>query len=94
MAPAKTTYGFCRMDRIAAMKNLRSTNLVESADLGEPYAESGQTSQGLFFAVSNPILATTYSLESSRRDLHIALRATILKSQIMFRNYTKYLPNV
>ena len=43
MAPAKTTYGFCRMDRIAAMKNLRSTNLVESADLGEPYAESGQT---------------------------------------------------
>ena len=37
------------------------------------YAESGQTLQGSFSAVSKPNFASKYSLESSRRDLHNAL---------------------
>ena len=39
---------------------------------------SGQTLQGSFSAVSKPIFATKYSLESSRRDLHNALLCTVL----------------
>ena len=42
------------------------------------YAESGQTLQGSFSAVSKPNVASKYSLESSRRDLHNALLCTIL----------------
>ena len=44
------------------------------------YAESGQTLQGSFSAVSTPIFASKYSLESSRRDLHSALLCTALES--------------
>ena len=44
--------------------------------LGDLYTESGQTLQGSFSAVSKPIFATKYSLESSRRDLHNALLCT------------------
>ena len=40
-----------------------------------------QTSRGSFSAVSTPIFASKYSLESSRRDLHNALLCTILQSQ-------------
>ena len=35
------------------------------ADLGDLYAESGQTLQGSFSAVSKPNFASKYSLESS-----------------------------
>ena len=42
----------------------------------DPYAESGQTLQGSFSAVSKPNFASKYSLESSRRDLHNALLCT------------------
>ena len=45
------------------------------------YTESGQTLQGSFSAVSKPIFASKYSLESSRRDLHITLLCTALQSQ-------------
>ncbi len=43
---------------------------------------SPQTSRGSFSAVSTPIFASKYALESSRRDLHNALLCTGLKSQI------------
>ena len=52
----------------------------EEADLGDLYAESGQTLQGSFSAVSTPIFASKYSLESSRRDLHNALLCIALES--------------
>ena len=48
--------------------------------LGDLYAESGQTLQGSFSAVSKPNFATKYALESSRRDLHNALLCTALES--------------
>ena len=38
-------------------------------DLGDLYAESGQTLQGSFSAVSKPIFSNKDSFESSRRDL-------------------------
>ena len=40
-----------------------------------------QTSRGSFSAVSMPIFASKYSLESSRRGLHNALLCTVLQSQ-------------
>jgi len=46
--------------------------------LGDLYAESGQTLQGSFSAVSKPNVASTYSSESSRQDLHNALLRTVL----------------
>ena len=49
-------------------------------DLGDLYAESGQTLQGSFSAVSKPNFASKYSFESSRRDLHNALLCTALES--------------
>ena len=55
-------------------------NIAES-HLGDLYAESGQTLQGSFSAVSKPNFASKYSLESSRRDLHNALLCTVLLSQ-------------
>ena len=65
---------------------------VASSDLGDLYAESGQTLQGSFSAaaavdriifknfsaVSKPNFANKYALESSRRDLHNALLCTVL----------------
>ena len=45
--------------------------------LGDLYAESGQTLQGSFSAVSTPIFASKYALESARRDLHNALLCTV-----------------
>ena len=47
-----------------------------AVDLGNLYAESGQTLQGSFSAVSKQNFARNYSLESSRRDLHNALLCT------------------
>ena len=44
--------------------------------LGDLYAESGQTLQGSFSALSKPHFASKDSLESSRRDLHNALLCT------------------
>ena len=51
---------------------------VAHDDLGDLYAESGQTCKGSFSAVSTPIFASKYSLESSRRDLHNAFLCTVL----------------
>ena len=48
--------------------------------LGDLYAESGRTCKGSFSAVSTPIFASKYSLESSRRDLQNALLCAVLDS--------------
>ena len=45
------------------------------------YTESAQTLQGSFSAVSTPIFASKYALESSRRDLNNALLCTVLNAQ-------------
>ena len=42
-----------------------------------------QTLQGSFSAVSKPIFASKYAFESSRRDIHIALLRTPLKSHFL-----------
>ena len=60
--------------------------------LGDLYTESGQTLQSSFSAVSKPIFATKYSLESSRRDLQNALICTALHFQI-FRKIAKHFAN-
>ena len=74
------------------VKNERRTSLGRSVEvlcarsleddfyvhLRDLYAESGQTLQGSFSAVSKPKSAIQYSLESSRRDLHNALLCTAL----------------
>ena len=49
-------------------------------NLGDLYAESGQTWKGSLTAVSKPNFVTKYALESSRRDLHNALLCTALES--------------
>ena len=49
------------------------TSPLYRIDLGDLYAESGQTLQSSFSAVSKPNFASKYSLESSSRDLHNAL---------------------
>ena len=54
-------------------------------DLGDLYTESGQTLEGSFSAVSKPIFATKYSLESSRRDLHNTILCTALQSQFFVK---------
>ena len=51
---------------------------LSAEDLGDLYTESGQTLQGSFSSVSKPMIATNYSLETSRRDLHNALLRTAL----------------
>ena len=59
-------------------------------NLGDLYAESGQTLQGSFSAVSNlsmPKFASKYSLESSRRDLHNALHSFAPYSNL--KNFAK-----
>ena len=43
---------------------------------GSGLTESEQPLQGLFSAISKPIFATKYSLETSRRDLHNKLLCT------------------
>ena len=62
----------------------RAVEMLEhrDEDLGDLYTEIGQTLQGWFSAVSTPIFASKYSLESSRRDLHNALLCTVLYCQI------------
>ena len=40
-----------------------------------------ETLEGSYSAVSTPIFASKYALESSRRDLHNALLCTVLQSQ-------------
>ena len=67
---------------------IRDGLLTVSNDLGDLYTESGQTLQSSFSAVSKPIFATKYSLESSRRDLQNALLCTALESQF----FSKILP--
>ena len=49
-----------------------------------------QTSRALFSAVSTPIFASKYSLESSRRDLHNALLCTVLQTQNFTKNRQKH----
>ena len=49
------------------MRSIRFTSFIRTL-----------TSRGSFSAVSTPIFATKYSLESSRRDLHNALLCTVL----------------
>ena len=58
----------------------RERGLDVRKHLGDLYAESGQTLQGSFSAVSKPNFASKYSLDSSRRDLHNALLCTALES--------------
>ena len=55
---------------------------AQTIDLGDLCAESGQTLQGSFSAVSKPNFATKYSSKSSRRDLHNALLCTVFGIQI------------
>ena len=60
-----------------------AASLVSGAaarNMGDLYAESGQTLQGSFSAVSKPNFPSKYSLDSSRRDLHNALLCTALES--------------
>ena len=52
-----------------------------------------QTSRGSFSAVSTPIFASKYALESSRRDLHNALLCTALKSHF-FKHLLEFCQNL
>ena len=61
------------------------------SDLGDLYAESGQTLQGSFSAVSKPNFASKYALESSRRNLHNALLCTVLNAQSFRQKSLKFL---
>ena len=66
------------------VKNLVKIRVHErchNVNLGDLYAESGQTLQGSFSAVLTPIFASKYSLESSRRDLHSERLCTVLQAQ-------------
>ena len=56
---------------------------------GDLYTESGQTLPGSFSAVSTPIFASKYALESSRRDLQNALLCTVLMGSIWLKKYAK-----
>ena len=71
-------------DELHQRKELVEADLARAVfvHLGDLYAESGQTLQGTFSAVSKPNFASTYALERSRRDLHNALLCTGLKAQI------------
>ena len=55
-------------------------------DLGDLYAESGQTLQRSLSAVIEANFARKYAMESSRRDLHNALFCTALQSQFFVKN--------
>ena len=55
-------------------------NYLRTVHLGDLYTESGQTLQGSCSAVSTPIFASKYSLESSRRDLQNPLRSVRCKA--------------
>ena len=65
---------------------------ARTCHLGDLYTESGQTLQGSFSAVSTPIFASKYALESSRRDLHNALLCTVLNAQNCVQKSLKMLP--
>ena len=55
--------------------------MIRNKEWSEYWIEfSAQTSRGSFSAVSTPIFASKYALESSRRDLQIALLCTVLVS--------------
>merc|ERR1712094_69686 len=62
------------------MQHATVQTLQIAQNLGDLYAESGQTLQGSFSVVSKPNSGSKYSLESSRRDLHNALLCTVLES--------------
>ena len=62
--------------RVHARQRDRPESGKDRLDLGDLYAESGQTLQGSFSAVSKPNFASKYSLESSRRDLRTAFFLT------------------
>ena len=66
-------------------------NYFYTVNLGDLYTESGQTLQGSFSAVSTPIFASKYALESSRRDLHNALLCTVLNAQNFRQKSLKFL---
>ena len=68
-----------------ARSRLRLTALNQPSPAGAALLHGSpggmrQTLQGSFSAVSTPIFASKYSLESSRRDLHNALLCTALES--------------
>ena len=65
--------------------------MCERVNLGDLHAESGQTLQGSFSAVSKPNFASIYALESSRRDLHNALLCTVLNAQNFLQKSLKIL---
>ena len=87
------------MNMYTENRGMRTTS--HKKHLGDLCTESGQTLQGSFSvvvvspnsfsAVSKPIFATKYSLESSRRDLQNALLCTALESQFFFQNFAKIL---
>ena len=60
--------------------------------LGDLHAESVQTVQGSLSAVSKPVLAIKYSLESFGRALllHNALRSKALQSHFVFELLTEF----
>ena len=70
----------CQSAGLSALGARTLVALSYWSNLGDLYAESGQSLQGSFSAVSKPNFANKYSLESSRRDLHNALLCTALES--------------
>ena len=70
-----------RAGAVQLLELLRHAVAVGLAPGGSGLAESGQTLQGSFSAVSKPNFASKHSLESSRRDLHNALLCTVLESE-------------
>ena len=56
--------------------------VISPRSLADLYTESGQTLRGSFSAVLKPNLASKYSYQSSRRDLHEAFLCTVLESTI------------
>jgi len=85
-----------RTTETAALQRHRSwhqpPSRLEPKWLRDLYTESGQTLQGSFSAVSTPIFASKYALESSRRDLHNALLCTVLNAQNFRQKSLKCLP--
>ena len=71
------------------IRSCRATWGICNNNNNDLYAESGQTLQGSFSAVSKPHFASKYSLESSRRDLHNALLCTVLVGSVWVKKYTK-----
>ena len=73
-----------RTSRTSADDRSVKIESLEAAKIYENYEVNGS-----FSAVSKPIFASKYSLESSRRDLHNALLCTALESNPK-KNWLKF----